>query len=538
MAQLERGRKSLERTPKSPYSPTFQQLLQGEAACQYSTSPVARHHDHEEALSPNSSKKSMLARVRERAKKIRQSFIVKKKNGNEMLDSHGTPSWGVSLEDEEDEIDEDPEYFGAPMYESELAPESLKEAARQHPRANPVLSLSHISPKGIKHEDDYEVGHEDKDKDKPVVHNKTITETMSEKLAPAYAAVSDATHTIASKIAAGLTISIPDQEHPPQTHPNVEQHSRSSQISPHGTTRSPQKWDKGVSVREYFMNKLEPGEDDIALSLAISEAISPKKSPGEMGVVEKVREAVTSFLRHDEPSQISPNGSKSPSQTSPREAIKETDPSSNNLRVITNNKVVSSNSISSANAPSLADILVPGRGRSIDKPSVRAIKITSSSSSSPRSLKKQVPSPKSVSSRNQNAPYIPISFSSTSSSTETIKAKNLSYHNPLTPETKSTVHSSTGNPAAHITNSLGEQSKVSKSSSNTPVSSKKGVQTPNFIFSSKANGSTNASMARSKSLSAHVHVLNNATSSPSFPISTNVQEVDEEQTHGRILQAN
>ncbi|KAL6967578.1 hypothetical protein U1Q18_033385 [Sarracenia purpurea var. burkii] len=67
-----------------------------------------------------------------------------------------------------------------------------------------------------------------------------------------------------------------------------------------------QTWDKGVSVKEYLMQKLEPGEDERALSQVITEAISPKKAPGDVGVVEKVKEAVTSLLRNEESSQSTP----------------------------------------------------------------------------------------------------------------------------------------------------------------------------------------------------------------------------------------
>lgn len=51
------------------------------------------------------------------------------------------------------------------------------------------------------------------------------------------------------------------------------------------------------------MHKLEPGEDEKALSQVISQAISPRKGPGDTGVVEKVREAVTFLLRNNETSQ-------------------------------------------------------------------------------------------------------------------------------------------------------------------------------------------------------------------------------------------
>lgn len=70
------------------------------------------------------------------------------------------------------------------------------------------------------------------------------------------------------------------------------------------TSSQPPTFDKGVSVKEYLMHKLEPGEDERALSQVISDAISPRRSPGDIGVVGKMKEAVTSLLRPEqEPSQ-------------------------------------------------------------------------------------------------------------------------------------------------------------------------------------------------------------------------------------------
>lgn len=205
------------------------------------------------------------------------------------------------------------------MYESEAAPESLKETARQHPRADPVVSEKHMVPIRMKHE-------AAKEDDKPVSPNMTMTEAVSGKLAPAYAAVSGATHKIASKIA-GLTITTPGAQETAASTPTQtqgggqEKASNAAQIavpsSPGYEAKktgensenprqyacsSPQKWDKGISVKEYFMNKLEPGEDERALSQAITEAISPRRSSGDSGVVEKVKGAVTSFFWHEEPS--------------------------------------------------------------------------------------------------------------------------------------------------------------------------------------------------------------------------------------------
>lgn len=92
---------------------------------------VGKNHDQEEFTSPTSGKKSVLTKVKEKAKKLRYSLSGKKKHFHESSissdgSSHGnsTPSWGVTLEDDKlDDIDnrddpneqfEDPEYLGAP----------------------------------------------------------------------------------------------------------------------------------------------------------------------------------------------------------------------------------------------------------------------------------------------------------------------------------------------------------------------------------------------------------------------------------------
>ncbi|KAL8055943.1 hypothetical protein ABFX02_04G088000 [Erythranthe guttata] len=302
MAQLERPKRSYEspKTPRSHTSPTFEQLLRVDEAfwSPTTTSPApGMNHDQEGYLSPTHNKKSVLTKVKEKAKKLRYSLSGRRKHENEQGDDNNTPPWGVSLEDDSDEdyeIDDDPEYLGAPMYESEAAPEILKETARQHPRAVPVVSESHRVPNMNKHE------HEEK---KPVSPPNT---TLSEKLVPAYTAMSDATHKIASRIA-GLTIATPDAQKTTGVHvlshdEMIENLNSGSLKQYNAATTSPQTWDKGVSVKEYFMNKLEPGEDERALSQAITEAISPRKSTsGDTGgVVEKVKDAVTSFFRHEE----------------------------------------------------------------------------------------------------------------------------------------------------------------------------------------------------------------------------------------------
>ncbi|KAA8543837.1 hypothetical protein F0562_021986 [Nyssa sinensis] len=273
-------------------SPTFEQLLQGDASRWPSCSSptLGKHHDQEDDHGHHN-KKSVLTKVKEKAIKLRHS-LSKKKHGHE---NNVTPSWGVSLDDTEYD-DEDPEYLGAPMYQSELAPEVYRETARQHPRAAPEVSEKHVLLSSVKNEAEQE-------NEKPP-SSRTITETVSEMLAPAYASVSDATQTIASKIA-GLTVATPAA---PETGEyagsGTQKLDRVSETREHATGDQ-QTLDKSVSVKEYLMHKLEPGEDKKALSQVITDAISPRKTSGDIGIVEKVKEAVTSLLRNEESSQLS-----------------------------------------------------------------------------------------------------------------------------------------------------------------------------------------------------------------------------------------
>ncbi|XP_050236305.1 low-temperature-induced 65 kDa protein [Mercurialis annua] len=374
--------------PKTPTSPTIEQLLRGPDPSRWSprSSPTfGREHDMEEDHTHTPThRKSVLAKVKDKAKKWRNTLSKKKHNE----DGNATPSWGVSLEDEDDD-DEDPEYLGAPMYESEMAPEGYKETARQHPRVIPAIIEKHVptintaksvrttpsprsasrttpqvSPKAAttpqvspKAATTPQVS--PKAATTPTTLSKTMSETVAEKLAPAYATVTEATYAIASKIQS-LAISAPEQQIPS---PKTESPPSKSSVSPKSprspasslatystikgtlapiiapnssnqptrraltrqestkhkevtfapeltapaaiaTTSNPvstteQIWDKGVSVKEYIMQKLEPGEDEKALSQVITEAISPKKGSGDVSVVEKVREAVTTLLRNN-----------------------------------------------------------------------------------------------------------------------------------------------------------------------------------------------------------------------------------------------
>jgi hypothetical protein len=75
-----------------------------------SSSPtLGKDHDLEEDPAHHH-KKSVLTKVKEKAKRLR--YTLSKKKYSE--DGNTTPSWGVSLEDDEEGEEEDAEYLGAP----------------------------------------------------------------------------------------------------------------------------------------------------------------------------------------------------------------------------------------------------------------------------------------------------------------------------------------------------------------------------------------------------------------------------------------
>ncbi|XP_029120216.1 uncharacterized protein [Elaeis guineensis] len=267
-------------------------------------------HDHHHA------KKSVLAKVKEKAKKWRH-MLARKKHGHD--DDNMTPPWGVSLDEEDDE--QDPEYHGAPMYESETAPETYRlEATSQHrPAAQSPSEMEKsavLQPHNANKESEMKQGNdkleqpvlnlldaiketssshdsvaffffflfliEDSVANRSLLHNmpahqkpvggngtnKTLTETVTEMLAPAYTMLSEAAQTIASKI---------------QSPGSGRYELGAKQI-----------WDKGISVKEYLMHKLEPGEEDRALCQVITKAVSPRNAGEAQG------EAVSSLRSREE----------------------------------------------------------------------------------------------------------------------------------------------------------------------------------------------------------------------------------------------
>ncbi|CAJ1955672.1 unnamed protein product [Sphenostylis stenocarpa] len=233
-----------------------------------------KHQDQEEDHGLNQ-KKSVLNKVKEKAKKLCSSLSKRR-----MEDENVTPSWGVKLEDDEQEED-DAEYLGAPMYESELAPDAYKENARQHPRANPVISENHVLHNTVRLE-----GQHDREKpratmnlkctsttqpDNTTTKTKNLTpnmasETLAQKQMPAYAGGSLAANSISSKNQVAVsknhltTNSMPSRN--TSVSPSQMQNSLSSSASHSGKNSS----QNGASVKDYLMSKSELENDAKTLS--------------------------------------------------------------------------------------------------------------------------------------------------------------------------------------------------------------------------------------------------------------------------------
>ncbi|KAG2311952.1 hypothetical protein Bca4012_026468 [Brassica carinata] len=314
-----------------PGSPSFSTLGQrhqsGEASKLSPSGSPRKENEHHGEHSHH--KKSLFSKMKDKAKKLQHSLSGKRRHDEEG-DATMSPPFGRSADhqvreaggyatlsprdkskdqkkrEEGDFEEEDPEYLGAPMYESKKAPEELKVTARQHPRETPVITETNIlsvlpAKHGAEQEQKYCTGsntenpivsgknvlsddsvNEKKGKEytnkEPISPSKTVTETVTETLAPAYAKVSDVTHAITKKI---QDMAFPESADAEQEINNVSEINTAGTNQPTGFNTKV--WDKGVSMKEYISQKLTPGEDDRELSRVISKAISPRKASSEAG---------------------------------------------------------------------------------------------------------------------------------------------------------------------------------------------------------------------------------------------------------------
>lgn len=171
--------------------------------------------------------------------------------------------------------------FTFSVYESELAPEAYKENARQHPRANPVISEKHVLHNNIR------LGmQQDREKSRASINpnlksmtqlDSTIattrtsspnkaSETLADKLIPVYAGGSLAANSVSSKIQSAVSKhpltanTMPSQNASASSSRLLNSPSLSASQSRKNTTQN------GASMDNYLMNKSEYEEDAKTMS--------------------------------------------------------------------------------------------------------------------------------------------------------------------------------------------------------------------------------------------------------------------------------
>ncbi|KAL1220236.1 hypothetical protein V5N11_008255 [Cardamine amara subsp. amara] len=335
VAELEGLKTHVDHSGNPSFSTISQRHQSGEASKRSPNSSPKKENENQGEHSHH--KKSLFSKMKDKAKKLQHSLSTKKRHdeeGDPTMSHYGRSedhevireggyaslsprdkSKDRKIKEEGEEEEEDPEYLGAPMYESKKAPEELKETARQHPRETPVITETNVLsvlPAKHEHKDCASSNTEntviseknvlsDVKQENPtdshtttvpksmaektwkeyvsqesISPSKTVTETVTETLAPAYAKVSDATHAITKKI---QDIAFPEPTEPQENVNDVSKRNTSG--TNHLSGFDTKVWDKGVSMKEYISQKFEPSEDDRELSRVITKAISPRKASSQ-----------------------------------------------------------------------------------------------------------------------------------------------------------------------------------------------------------------------------------------------------------------
>ena len=289
MPQPERTYKHADTSTRSPSIATMEQFLRGGESSKMSptfspssSSPSSpyferlKHHDPEEDHGLYQ-RKSVLTKVKEKARKLvmRNNLNNRRRQDDENL----TPSWGVSLEDEEGEgEEEDAEYLGAPIYESELAPEDYKENARQHPRANPVISEKRVLRTAKSGDQENSLS--------PIKCNTTTTTLTSTTNSPNQNMTTNHEKLTPSNF---------------ETSTNASPHSTSSKS--HGVPITPVPPLISSSSFSSVPLSVRSTTTTSPKSVYSQALMSPRKSSNASGVIEKVKGAVNSLLKNDEQPQ-------------------------------------------------------------------------------------------------------------------------------------------------------------------------------------------------------------------------------------------
>ncbi|KAF5804561.1 hypothetical protein HanRHA438_Chr05g0208071 [Helianthus annuus] len=252
--------------PKAQTSPTFQQLLQSDGSkWSHIASQIKKKNHDQEDDGNRHNKKSVLAKVKETAKKLKISLRRKKHSEkNESPCDLAPPSSGVGPKDKGEE-EEDAEHHCAQSNNKQ----SLVSTSGKH--------LEKLNAKQSKDEDapsDPSVDAADTDDTK----NQTSTTIDVPKA-----------HEFPQRNSRFSGLSVSTSE----TSENKSDKSLKEEENAKGESKT---IDKGVSMKEYLMHKFEPGEDERALSKVITQTISPRRY--------KMREDMNSFLKNEESCEV------------------------------------------------------------------------------------------------------------------------------------------------------------------------------------------------------------------------------------------
>ncbi|KAI3772298.1 hypothetical protein L6452_03480 [Arctium lappa] len=319
-------------------SVTFQQLLQIEDS--NLSQKQKKNHDQEDDGNHHN-KKSVLAKVKDKAKKLKCSLSGKKHHdGNESRDPSTAPLSIVGREEEA-------------KYRS--APNAHKQTSRDHPREAPASRLEkHYTTSNAREPctpiqlasraRSDQATEKNNDERVSSSNTNTIIETQSKnQTPPETSVVADAKNQVPATTDVLKVHDLPESGSRLALMTTTQESGASkagkSVEKEEERKGESQTWDKGVSVKEYLMHKFEPGEDERALSQVITQTISPRR--------DKMREAMSSFLKNDEPSESMSKLSNSKANTSIVANGKNQDlkskqsPASENLNTNTGSKNVS-----------------------------------------------------------------------------------------------------------------------------------------------------------------------------------------------------
>ncbi|CAA7389739.1 unnamed protein product [Spirodela intermedia] len=243
-------------------------------------------------------KKSVLAKVKDKAKRWRRT-LSKRKQGHNVGNDDRLYDTGLGEHDGEGP---DPEYHGAAMCESTSASVSYRETPAPPEITADRTEKGTEGPDDSRHVKDRNL-REDSDSAPPFVADKHM---MQSTKIPGYPVGEDRGSNSPTKAATGVLS--PAYAMVTETHREMT----STIQSPRAATGD-QARDKGISVKEYLLLKLEPQEEDKALSEVITEAMSPRKgvNGGELGM-EKLKDVVTSLFFTERSTKPQPASSEIP----------------------------------------------------------------------------------------------------------------------------------------------------------------------------------------------------------------------------------